>query len=164
MLFGQPDSSNTQRLEQLRSLIEAESGDGLQLLTSLTNNPICSIHLDETVPCIAVAWKRYATSTQFRYVHESIIPLLKRHQVHLILDDDTLLPTIHAEDQRWVINDWMPRAAAAGLRAAVSIRPAAYFGRLAVERIRSQTCSGVAMRCFDELKTAWRWLQSLLSQ
>ena len=59
------------------------------MLSSLTNNPICSIFLDGNVPCITVSWKRYATSTQYRYVHESLIPLLSKYQVSKILYDDT---------------------------------------------------------------------------
>lgn len=156
---GQAEACNAQ-LEKLRCLIEAESGDGLRLLQSLTNNPICSIFLDGNVPCITVAWKRYATSTQLRYVHESIIPLLSKYQVSNILGEDTALPTIHLEDQRWIIDDWMPRAAAAGLRAVASKRPLAYFARIAVEKIRAEVSGRVAMRCFDELEAARQWLES----
>lgn len=148
------------QLDKLRALIETESGDGLKLLRSLTNNPICSIFLDGNVPCMTVAWKRYATSTQFRYVHESLIPLLSKYQVSKILYEDTALPTIHLEDQRWIIDDWMPRAAAAGLRAVASKKPVAYFARIAVENIRAEVSSRVAMRCFDELQAARQWLES----
>jgi len=157
---GQSEPCNT-RLEKLRGLIEAESGDGLKLLRSLTNNPICSIFLDGNVRCITVAWKRYATSTQFRYVHESLILLLSKYQVSKILSEDTALPTIHLEDQRWIIDDWLPRAAAAGLGAVASKRPVAYFARLAVENIRAAVSGRITMRCFDELDAARQWLEAL---
>jgi hypothetical protein len=159
MASGQAELCNAQ-LEKLRGLIEAESGDGLKLLKSLTNNPICSIFLDGNVPCITVAWKRYATSTQFRYVHESLIPLLSKYQVNKILYEDTALPTIHLEDQRWIIDDWLARAAAAGLRAVASKRSTAYFARIAVENIRAEVSGRVEMRCFDELEAARQWLES----
>ncbi|HTT06240.1 MAG TPA: hypothetical protein VMF64_13220 [Steroidobacteraceae bacterium] len=149
------------QLDKLRGLIEAESGDGLKLLSSLTNNPICSIYLDGNVPCITVAWKRYATSTQFRYVHESLIALLGKYQVNRILSESTALPTIHLEDQRWIIDDWIPRASAAGLHAVASKKPAAYFARVALENIRSEVSGSIQMRSFDELEAARRWLETL---
>jgi hypothetical protein len=162
MSCGQSELCNAQ-LEKLRGLIEAESGDGLKLLKSLTNNPICSIFLDGNVRCITVVWKRYATSTQFRYVHESLIALLSKYQVGKILYEGTALPTIHLEDQRWIIDDWMPRAAAAGLGAVASKRPIAYFARIAVENIRAEMSGSVTMRCFDELDAARQWLESLVT-
>jgi len=162
MPCGQAEPCHAQ-LEKLRYQIEAESGDGLKLLRSLTNNPICSIFLDGNVPCITVSWKRYATSTQFRYVHESLIPLISKYQVNRILSEDTALPTIHLQDQRWVIDDWMPRAAAAGLRAVASKRPVAYFARMAVENIRAEVSGGVTMRCFDELEAARHWLEGAVT-
>lgn len=157
---GHSEPCNAQ-LDKLRGLIEAESGDGLKLLESLTNNPICSIFLDGNVRCITVAWKRYATSTQFRFVHESLIHLLSKYQVSKLLCEDTALPTIHLEDQRWIIEDWLPRAAAAGLGAVASRRPEAYFARIAVENIRAAISGTVTMRCFDELDAARQWLDSL---
>lgn len=160
MPAGQGEFCHAQ-LDKLRGLIETESGDGLKLLSSPTNNPICSIYLDGNVPCVTVAWKRYATSTQFRYVHESLIALLAKYQVSRILAEATALPTIHLEDQRWIIDDWMPRASAAGLRAVASTRPAAYFARVALENIRAEVSGSVHLRSFDEHEAARRWLESL---
>lgn len=150
---------DNQRPEQQRRIIEVESNNGLNLI--MGDTPICSFHLDETVPCITVTWKGYATSTHFRYVHELIIDLLQQHTVSRVLDDATLLPTIGAADQRWLIGTWMPRAAEAGLRATASKRPVAYFGRLAVETIRRERSNGIQMRCFDALEPARLWLKEL---
>jgi thiamine monophosphate kinase len=66
--------------------------------------------LDKSVPCIAITWKQYATSTQLRFVHENVLQMLMRQRVSKILGDDTALPTIHAEDRVWITEDWMPRA------------------------------------------------------
>ena len=80
-------------LKQLRILLEAESGDGLELLKDLEDNPICSISYDESDACIVVLWRRYATSTQLRFIHESIIGLIEKHGASKILGDDTALAT-----------------------------------------------------------------------
>lgn len=95
--------------------------------------------LDDSVPCITIVWKQYATSRQLRFIHENILQMLIRHRVSKILGDDTALPTIHAEDRVWITENWIPRARAAGLVAAASKRPEAYFGQLAVAKIQGPT-------------------------
>src|SRR5262249_39847050 len=79
-----PEDENVQRvesLEQLRSRLEAESGDGLRLLENLEDNPICCVSFDTSIPCIRVVWKRYATSTQLRFIHERLLRMLVESRV-----------------------------------------------------------------------------------
>jgi hypothetical protein len=66
---------------------------------------------------------------------------------------------IHADDQRRIVEDWMPRARTAGLRAAASKSPASHFGRLAVGRVISH--SSWLFRACDDLADACGWLRSL---
>jgi hypothetical protein len=158
----QPENSrDSHHLWQLRNRLQAESSDGLELLNNPTSNPICSVTLDDSVPCITVTWKQYATSTQLRFIHENLLQMLTRHRVSRILGDDTALPTIHAEDRVWITENWMPRARAAGLVAAASKRPDAYFGQLAVENVQSVAPTGVTLRSFDKLEDAREWLRKV---
>src|SRR5271170_3652719 len=105
---NQRHEEQSEPLRLLRARLEIESSDSVKLLKDFKENPICSVRLDESVPCIVVVWKQYATSTQLRFIHESILGLLEKHRVTKILGDDTLLPTIHAEDQTWIAENWMP--------------------------------------------------------
>jgi hypothetical protein len=105
-----PETTN---LEKLRIRLQAESSDSLQLLRDIKDHPVCSVFFDEGVPCIMVIWRNYATSTQFRFIHESILHQLQEHGVSKILGDDSALPTIHTEDQAWIIKtgcrgQWRP--------------------------------------------------------
>ena len=147
-------------LKELRRRLEAESNDGLQLLRDVADNPVCSISLDETIPCVVVTWKQYATSTQLRYVHENIIRLLEQHRVSKILGDDTGLATIHTEDQKWIVGNWMPRAMASGLRAAASKSPSSYFGKVSVDEVQAAAPAGLALRSFADMEEARQWLKS----
>ena len=159
-----PESNDhgSRGLQALLSKLQQESGDGQRLVNDLRNNPICSVTVDHSVPCISVVWKRYATSTQLRFVHEKIICLLAAHHVSSIIGDDTELPTIHLDDQQWIAQDWMPRAQSAGLKAAASKRPLSYFGKMAVERVQSIAPKGLALASFETLEEARRWLSALL--
>ena len=156
---GQPTEAAA--LLQLAAKLEAESSDGLALLKNPKDNPICSIFVDENIPCVMVVWKRYATSTQLRFVHENIIDLLRKHGLTKIIGDDTDLPTIHQEDQSWIVNNWMPRAVSAGLRAAANKVPAAHFGRISVDSVKSAMSSNILMCSFEDIDEARKWIRNV---
>jgi hypothetical protein len=146
-------------LGDLQYLLEGESGDSRALARNLEDNPICTVSYDPYVPCLLVRWKRYAKSTQLRYIHECLIRLIKKHRVSKILGDDTGLVKIAAFDQRWIALDWFPRAMAAGLKTGVSIKPRAHFGQASVNRILSFLPAGLAVRSFENFEEGRNWLR-----
>lgn len=150
----------SESLKELRGRLEAESNDGLKLLRNIKDNPICSLSFDNTIPCIVVTWKQYATSTQLRFIHENIILLLETHRASKILGLDTALPTIHNEDQTWIVENWMPRAIAAGLKATASKNPSSYFCKVSIDAIQAVRPAGLAFRSFDDTAEARQWLKS----
>ena len=153
----QPDGLSS---EQLRRLVAAEASDGLALSMDLRNNPICSVSFNESIPCITVVWKRYATSMQLRFVYEAIIQMLRTHRVNKILRDDTALPTIHTEDQQWIVQNWMPRAVRAGLRVVANKISESYFGQMSTGRIHTLAPAALTLRSFDDVEQARQWLLS----
>jgi hypothetical protein len=144
----------------LKRLLKMESGDSRALAANLQDNPICTVSYYPDVPCLLVKWKRYATSTQLRYIHECLIQLIKEHGVSKILGDDTDLASIAAVDQHWIARDWIPRAMAAGLKTVVSIKPRAYFGQTSVNRILSFLPAGLAVRSFESFEEGRSWLRN----
>lgn len=156
------DSAHTGNaaLEQLAQKLRVDSLDSRQLLASLTDNPVCSVRIDESVPCVTVVWKRYATSTQLRFIHESMLALLAQNGLRAVLGDDRALPTIHAEDQRWIVDEWLPRARAAGLAAAANLKPVAHWGQAAVASVQSALSKHVAIRSFESWDGAREWLRA----
>lgn len=157
-------SGDDEELERLREQLRTESNDGLSLISNLTDNPICVLGVDESLSCVTVVWKRYATSAQVRFVHENILRILRSRQLKSVLGDDTALPTIHADDQRWITEDWFPRARSAGLRAAASKRPLAYFGKIAIEAVQTEAPAGLELRSFDKLEDARAWLRRAIAR
>ena len=110
-------SSSGASLEKLARFLKQESADSAALVRDIGNNPICCVSYDESIPGIFVEWRSYATSTQLLFIHERVLEFLERHHASKILGDVSGLPTVHTEDQKWIIENWMPRAQAAGLRA-----------------------------------------------
>jgi hypothetical protein len=147
--------------DNLQYLLEGESGDGSVLARNLEDNPICTVSYDPGIPCLAVKWKQYATSTQLRYIHESLIRLIKKHRVSKILGDDMDLVSIAAVDQNWIAHNWMPRAITAGLKSVASIKPRAYFGQISVGRILSIVPVGLVIQSFDHFEDARNWLRNI---
>jgi hypothetical protein len=147
--------------ETLARTLERESADGAAMARNIGDNPICCVSFDANVPCLFVEWRGYATSTQLRFVHERILELLEEHRVAKILGDNSGLPTVHADDQKWIIENWMPRAKAAGLRVSAAKQPVSYFGRLAMNTLYAAMPAGMVARSFDQLDQARRWLESV---
>jgi hypothetical protein len=147
--------------KHLREQLGQDSRDSLQLLNNLRDNPICSLNLDEASRCITVVWKQYATKTQLRYIHESLLTLICEHGICKLLGDDTALPTIHSEDQVWIIDEWFPRAVGCGLRFAASKRPDSYFGKLSVSQIQLAAPPDIECRSFEKLHEAREWLETM---
>jgi hypothetical protein len=82
-----------------------------------------------------VIWRNYATSTQFRFIHESIVHQLQEHGVNKVLGDDTALPTIHADKP-----------------------PEAHFGRVPVSNVQASLPDGLLTQSFDTHEEARAWL------
>jgi hypothetical protein len=148
-------------LDALKRVSEKESNDGRALADNLADNPICVVSRDDGVPCLVVQWRGYATSAQIRFIHECLVRIIERDRVSRILGDDTALVAVPAEDQDWIIWDWMPRAIAAGLRFVASKSPDGYYGRTSVNRIQTTISQKLKVRSFDSLADARAWLRDV---
>jgi hypothetical protein len=126
--------------------------------SDLLDTPVCTVRHDPDASCLTVIWKAPASSAQLRFVGERLLELIQQYKVAKLLGDDTALPLIEPDDQKWFIENWFPRAAAAGLRVAANKSPDAYFGRLAVEHIKDGQ-GLVTIRSFEHFEQARRWLK-----
>jgi hypothetical protein len=68
---------------------------------------------------------------------------------------------IHAEDQAWIIKDWLPRAMAAGLRAAAHKSPVGHFGKVSVDNVISGIAVKISLQTFESLDEARGWLKDV---
>jgi hypothetical protein len=154
-----PSFQETQLIEL--SKLVAESHDGAQLLQKPYDNPICKLSYNKNVKCIEVVWRKYASSPQLRYIHEIILCMLVRYKASKILGDDSDPPIIHAEDQRWIVQQWLPRARTVGLKAAASVISMTFFGRVAISSIQSEFAPEVQVGNFHNVHSARRWLKDV---
>ncbi len=158
MTEGSRDGRDTDILRQLAQTVRTESSDGARLDSNLEDTPICRLTLERSVPCVFLTWRRYATSAQLRFIHEQVLQLLRREGLSKILGDASSLAVIHVDDQHWIREDWMPRAAEAGLKAAATMTPYTFFGKQSVDKVQSGEPAGLKLRTFDSLDEARGWL------
>lgn len=63
------------------------------------------------------------------------------------------------EDQRWIVEDWTPRAVAAGLRYTAFVLPTSVISKMSLKRMSQiVTKRPLEMAYFDDLEEARRWL------
>lgn len=146
--------------EGLQHLLDGQSGSAA-LARNIENNPICAVSYEGAVPCLFVQWRGRANSSHIRYIHESLLRLIEKHRVSKILGDDADLTAIPPADQEWIVSDWMPRAIAAGLKAAASRMPNRYNARTSVKRILSEVPDCLSIRTFESLREAKDWLRGI---
>lgn len=146
--------------EGLKHLLDGQSG-GPALVQNIEDNPICAVSYDAAVPCLFVQWRGRAKSAHIRYIHEHLLRLIEKHRVSKILGDDAALVAIPAVDEQWIVSDWMPRAMAAGLKAAASKRPERHTAWASVKRIQTAVPDGLSCRTFETLGEAKKWLRGV---
>lgn len=147
-------------MEQLRAAVAAESYDGSQMVMNVADNPVCSILLNPTVPCLLLCWRKSATSLQLRFALEHVLEILEAARLDKIIGDDGGILSFSAADQEWIVRNWMPRAMRAGLRAIATAIPFSYSGRLALEPIHASVPAGLALQSFESVDEAKRWLRN----
>lgn len=148
-------------LAELSRIIAEESREGIQLLQDPHDNPICALSYNAEIQCIEVVWRKYATSAQLRYIHEIILGMLIQYNASKILGDDSDLPIVHAEDQRWIVEEWLPRARAAGFKVAATTVSMTFFGRMTISAIQSEFARAVKVRSFGNIHSARSWLKTV---
>ena len=83
--------------------------------------------LDESVPCVVIQWLRFANRTEFLALQETALRYLEAHATPIrpwgLVADVRHMGAIPAEVQTWLVEEFNPRAVAAGLRE-VSVVPA----------------------------------------
>ena len=121
--------------------------------------PVCAVSYDPQVPCVVMEWRGYATTRQFRDANERVLAALVEHRTSKVLCDVRQFKLIHGEDQDWLNNDWIPRAADAGMRTCALVTPVFYFNKVAVETVaRRLDPTVIRVHFFEQRDEARRWL------
>jgi hypothetical protein len=103
--------------------------------SSYLNAPYASVRWISAGRWVLVEWKEWANSPEYREVHETVLIALLENRASKNLIDATNARVVSEDDQRWLIEDWMPRAVAGGRRWTAVVMPNRALARTISENI-----------------------------
>jgi hypothetical protein len=120
---------------------------------------VYNVFYDELSKYVVMQWQGYATSNEFREGTELMLNTLISNRSSTVLADITRMVLISQEDQRWLENNFLPRAMRFGFKKIALIRPNSYFNKVAVETITGKIDRDkLSYEIFDSIEDATAWL------
>lgn len=103
---------------------------------------------DHAVPCVITQWHAFANKTEFIALQGAALAYFEQHSTPAKpwgwVGDVRQMGAIPEEAQRWLQDDFNPRALAAGLRVVSVVVAQSIFGRIATQRYEQQTATKAA--------------------
>ena len=113
-------------------------------------------------PWVLVEWKAWANSAEYRAAHESVIVALRENRASRNLIDASEARVVSNEDQEWLIENWIPRATAAGRRWTAVVMPKRALARTISENIdKRPTLGSSKVEYFQSVEDAAAWLSTV---
>ena len=122
-------------------------------------NKSCTLSYNKETPYITIQWHGYATSLQFREVHEKLVSLMLETNIYKVLADNTYLPQVDSIDEKWISDNWLPRAIKAGYSALSVLTSRTQSSKVVVDYMLSNRDKNVlTIECFDNINKARQWI------
>ncbi|RZL09147.1 MAG: hypothetical protein EOO62_14355 [Hymenobacter sp.] len=103
---------------------------------------------DSAVPCIITQWHGFANKTEFIALQGAALAYFEQHSTPGSpwgwVGDVRHMGAIPEEAQRWLQDEFNPRALAAGLRLVSVVVAESIFGKIATQRYEQQTATKAA--------------------
>jgi uncharacterized Zn finger protein len=126
------------------------------------DTPYVLVRWDADGPWVYVKWKAWANSTEYRAAQEVIIVAFRENHASRNLIDSTDRRVLSDDDQKWLVEDWMPRAAAAGRRWTAIVMPTSALGRTIAENIDNYArTKHITIEHFETVEAASAWLSTV---
>ncbi len=110
---------------------------------------------------INIHCKGFASSEQYRKGLHKLLEIIKHHELSKILVDTRHMKMIGADDQKWTIKFFLPKAYKIGCRAVAIIPGEDYFNRMTVNLILENVVSPCNIKYTSDLESAADWLKTI---
>lgn len=104
---------------------------------------------DSSVPCVITQWHSFANKTEFIALQGAALAYYEQHSTLNSpwgwIGDVRHMGAIPEEAQRWLQDDFNPRALAAGLRVVSVVVAESIFGKIATQRYAQETSTKAAV-------------------
>jgi hypothetical protein len=130
-------------------------------MTTITQ--IYQITYDEKLDAVVMKWNGYSTSEQFREGTELMLNTLIQNKCSKVLADIREMILIGSEDQKWLEENFLPRAIKFGFRKIAIVKPKSYFNKVAVETVSFKVDrKHLDISFFDSLEEGQSWISATL--
>jgi hypothetical protein len=100
----------------------------------------------------------WADTSESQAVLDAVIRALRAHHGSRWLIDGRKIKVIKQADQDWIARNWLPRAAAAGLRLAAIVMPTSAVAMTNIDDVARVSENGIDVRFFSTVEKAAAWL------
>lgn len=123
---------------------------------------VYNIYFNSHLDAVVMEWDGYANSRQFREGTEEMLRILRQFKASRVLGDIADMVLIGMEDQKWLEEDFLPRAISAGFRTIAMVRPSSYFNKVAVESVSYKIDKEkLDIQFFSNREEAEDWLKAM---
>ena len=111
---------------------------------------------------LTIRWKNYAPSGTYRATLNMAVDLIIEHKLRYFLTDQRRRGAILHDDEVWLVTDWAPRMAKAGLARAAIVQSLDFFNRTTLDRIMQtvQPNTPYPIMYFKTMEEARDWLMT----
>jgi hypothetical protein len=130
------------------------------------DTPHVLVQWDSSTRCVVLEWRDFAYGDEYRTALDKVVHALEQNRANKLLSDSRRMKAIPQEDQEWLIKDWVPRAAKAGLKHLAIVLPKSALGQMTLQRLAQvgpdkRLVSNDGTSYFETVEDAKRWLRSL---
>jgi hypothetical protein len=126
------------------------------------DHPNCKVYYVADKAYIHSVWEGFPPSQIFREGSNKILELMEKHKIGKLLVDSRLSGAASPDDQAWMINDWTPRAVAAGYRVYAYVLAKDIFSKFSSSRVIQEVTANnpVSGTMTDNAEDALAWLMA----
>lgn len=130
------------------------------------DTPNAFVHWDSATRCVVLEWRDFAYGDEYRAALNKVVEALEDNRATKMLSNSLRMKAISQEDQDWLIKDWVPRSAVAGLKHLAIVLPKSTLGQMTLQRLAKvgpdkRLVSSDGTSYFETVEDAKRWFRSL---
>ena len=111
---------------------------------------------------VRVEWRAWANNSGYRAAHEAVILALRENHAARNLIDAREARVVSEDDQRWLIESWIPRATATGRRWTAVVMPTRPLAKTISENIDKRPRLNLTkVEYFATVEQAAAWLSAV---
>jgi hypothetical protein len=129
----------------------------------LFDNEYVTLSIDESVPCLEWIGKKYMPSKEFRASEEKSLQFYLEYKDKYPrfewFVDARDIGAVSPANTQWVVDEILPRFAAAGLTKEAFVVSESAFGELTVKDYMLKSGEMIEIKVFDTVEAAKNWLK-----